>query len=204
MTRDAILALERHQVGHRAQGHQVQQRALFYVHGDPAIRRLADQGLGQLERHAHPGQRLEGIGTVLALGIDHRQGKGQFRPHGMMVGDDDLQRSARLIDLVHRADATIHGDHQAHTLAIQLAQGAQVQPIALVHAIGNVGANVGPQAGQRLHQQRGRGHAIRVKVAIDGDRRPPVDRSNQHVHRPVHILHFERIVGQPLASQERP
>ena len=44
-----------------------------------------------------------------------------------------------------------------------------VQPVALVDPVRDVGLNPGAKRTERLHEQRGRCHAIRVEIAVHDD-----------------------------------
>ena len=130
----------------------------------------AQQALGQLEGHSHAGQILERVGTARLLGIDDGHGGRQRLADRVMVGDDQVQARPGLLDLVDRADAAVDGDDDAHARGVEAPQGVEVQAIALVHAVGDVGLHLRAQGRQGLDQQGRGGHAVGVKVAVDGDR----------------------------------
>ena len=45
---------------------------------------------------------------------------------GVVIGDNEIQATAGLLDLFDGTDATIDGDHQAHATLVQPAQGVEI------------------------------------------------------------------------------
>ena len=68
------------------------------------------------------------------------------------------------------------------------------QAVAVREALRDVPVAVAPPAPQRADQDRGRGDAVHVVVAVDGDPPPGVDGGADPRHRPVHPVELERIV----------
>jgi hypothetical protein len=104
----AVFAVHEHHVGHGADGGQ------GAVAGEEGILPiLAAQGHHQLQRHAHAGQVLEGIGAVGPMGVHHRGGGGQVALALVVVGDDHVQPDGvGVVHLVVAGDAAVHRHHR--------------------------------------------------------------------------------------------
>ncbi len=204
----AVLPLQRHHVGHRADGDQIEQlllqfRCLVRRDGTPRLARNRTQhGLGQPVGHAHAGQIAEAAGAVLALRVDHRQRRRQDRSDRMMVRHDHIQ--AQLDGALYLKDAANAAidRHQQAGLARDAFDGLHIEAIALVDTVGNVGTD--PSAGhlKRGHQQCSRCDAVGVKIAVDTDGLARFDglqdacHRGYHVHQTVGILDNRIVVAQ--------
>ena len=120
----------------------------------------------------------------------------------MVVGNNQVQAFAGLSHFLKGANATVHSDDDAHTLAVELPKRLQVETIALIHAIRDVGLNAGTQSGQYLNQQNGGRYAVAVKIAIDRDALPSVDGRSQAGYRFVHTLQPEGAVTHDTTGQK--
>ena len=106
-----ILALQRHHVGDRAAGDQVQELLDVGV----LVFRLdqAHDGLHGLEGDADAGEGRERVGGVAAVRVDHGVGVGQGLARLMVVGDDDRQPQAvGMGDGLAGLDAAVGRDDQ--------------------------------------------------------------------------------------------
>ncbi len=167
---DAILAGERHHVGHRGDGRQLQER---FGNAPHLVRRPAEvrqQRLDQLERHAGAAQVLLRIGAVRAVGIEHRQRGRQFRFGQVMVGDDHVD--AQFVGAAHHfggADAGIHADDQLDALCGRGLHHFRAHAVAVLQTVRHVIA--GDAAGELdgLREQHHGGGAVHVVVAVDQD-----------------------------------
>ncbi len=143
----AVLPQQRSQVGHGADGHQIEQVRLVPI---GALWHGQSHRLGQLEGDAHPGQHPLRVGGVVALGVDDCHRRRQFAPQAVVVGDDQVQADGAGVGrLDGRADAAVHADDQVNPFAAQRRQGVEVQAIPFVHAVGDVGHNQPALVGHR-------------------------------------------------------
>ncbi len=121
----------------------------------------------------------------------------------MVVGDDDVQAQAiPVAHLLDGADAAVNGHYQLGPLGGQIPQGTEVQAIALLDAMGDVGLDLGAQGGQRLHQERGSGHPVGVEVSVDDYRLSGADSPPDAGHGLIHPFHLEGVILPELASEE--
>jgi hypothetical protein len=185
----AVFRQQRGQVGHGADGDQVEQ--VCFVELGAGGHGLA-QRLGQFVGDADTGEHGVGVGGVGAFGVDNGRCRRQLWPQTMVVGDDHIQANAVGVDhFSHRADAAIYSDHQVGgKFFLDFAQGVAVQAIPLVYAVGDVGADLHlgqAEAAQRLGKQDGGGHAVGVEIAIDDDSFISFDGLLQAGDRLVHV-----------------
>ena len=190
----AVLAPERHEVGHRGQRDDVD------VLGRCG-RILAGGGverLGQLvsdARGAEVGERVAADGWV------HDRAGGQALARAVMIGDHYLQSEfPRTIHLRRRRDRAVHGDEQPGALGCEPLNGGGGEPVAVVEPARQVPGNASAQAPQRPHEHRGGGDAIHVVVAVHHNRRSARHVVEDPIARRAHVPKQERIV--PLAALE--
>jgi hypothetical protein len=120
-----------------------------------------------------------------------------------MVGDDDVQASGfAIFDLIDRADSTVYRDNQPDPFMGQLVEGVTVQAVTFVHAVGDIGFDIGSECCERLHKQRRRGHAVGIKVTINDDPFAILDGASDTGDGLIHPFHEERVGGLPIALQE--
>ena len=195
----AVLPHHGHEVGGDADHQQVQQRDQG-LEGDAEPLGI---GLHELEAHATPGQVVEGIVAVLALGVQHRHGGGQRLAREMVVADDDLQPlAAGVLHLVDGLDAAVQGDDEPETAVGGPVDALVGHAVALVVAVGDVEVDlVGEALDERVDERDGR-RAVHVVVAVDEDLLAGSDGAVQPLHGHVHVLHQERIVQRIQARAE--
>ena len=122
----AILARQRHNVRHRADGNQIgvagEHTLVAPVHG-------ADELIG----HADACEVAAGVGAVVALGVNDGHRVRKLLLTFVVVGDDhvDTERGgiARLLD---GGDAAIDRDDEGNALAFQVLDGGGVEAVALL------------------------------------------------------------------------
>ena len=87
---DAVLAGERHHIGHSADGDQLQERFQHapQLRGRPV--HLSQERLHQLERHADAAKILFRIVAIRTVGIQHGNGWRQLGLRQVVVCDDDV------------------------------------------------------------------------------------------------------------------
>ena len=162
---NAVLVHQGDQIRDRPQSHQVQELAEI-----AAV--MLPQCLYQFVGDAHTGEIWERIAAVPPLGIDHRHCLWQLCLHLVVIGDDQIQadRPGEL-RLGGCRDSTVHRDHQRTGLA-DFDQRILMQPVAIVHAVGDEIANqrrIPGEAAQNLHQKHHRCLAVNVVITVNGD-----------------------------------
>ncbi len=191
-----VFAEQRRDVGHRAEGHEVEVGEQPLV--VPRVRTGSDesrQGLGELEGDADAGEALEGVGAPGAPGVEHRVGGGQDGRGFVMVGDDDVDaQGAGLADFGGARNAAIDRDDQRDAGVGVSTDRRHVESVAVVDAVRNVVADVGRVPAQEIHQQRGAGDPVDIVVAPDQDAPPLAHRERNGVDRVRHAAHPERVV----------
>ena len=203
MDNGPVLPAHVHHVGHRADGRQCT------VPGEEGLLPVvAPQGQHQLQRHAHPGQRLKGVGTVRSVGVHHRGGVGELLFALVVVGDDEVHPEGfGVLRLLHAGDAAVHRDDEIHALLLpEVAHGLLPQTVAVLQPAGDILDAPSPPAAQIVHQQHGGGDAVHIVVAKDGDLLIAGKGGVDPLHRPVHVLHQEGGVGEaslPLQKHRR-
>ncbi len=189
---NAVFARQRNDVRGDAHDHQVQQGC--HLRERKVV--LGTIGLRQLESDAAPRQFLEGIVVVRPLGIEHRRRPGDPIPRQVVVADDeiDAQRFG-ILDLFARLDPAVQRDDQLHAGRSRGLDPLDRDAVALGVAVGDVERQLGvPQTLQeRIHQCHGR-RSVHVVVAVDHHFLLLSDGLFDPGHRPIHVLHPERIV----------
>ena len=194
-----VLVGHLHHVGHGADGGQGAvpgQQGLL-----PA---LAPQGQHQLQRHAAPGQVLEGIAAVKPVGVHHRAGGRQLLLALMVVGDDHVHaQGVGIGHLLHAGDAAVHRYQQPDALVMQGQNGVLSQAVPILDAAGDIVHHVAAPGQEVIHQNHRGGDAVHVIVAEYGDPFPIGQGAVHPPGSPVHILHQKRGIGQlPVPLQE--
>ena len=188
----AVLAGHLHHVGHRADGRQ---RAVAGKEGLLPVR--AAQRQHQLQRHAAPGQMLEGIAAVGPAGVHHRGGFRQRFLTFVMVGDHHIHADgAGKGHLLHAGDAAVHGHQQRGAALAQSFDGLAAEAVAVLDPAGDVVYHFSPAAFQIIHHNAGGGDAVHVIVAENGDLLTVGKGLGDPLHSLVHVPHQERGMGQ--------
>ena len=99
--------------------------------------------------------------------------------------------------------AAIDGDDQGRAALGDPHQCFSRRPIALHQPVRDIGLRLEPELAQQADQQGGRGGAVHVIIAEDGDRLAPLDRVGDARGRLVHVLEDGR-VGHEGAKRRRP
>src|SRR5437762_12108959 len=86
----------------------------------------------------------------------------------MMIRDNQLQTEpAGLFGLSQRADAAVDGDDYRGTCRGDLPQGFDVEPVALLEAVGHVEIGRGAEQVQELPEEGGASCAVDIVVAVN-------------------------------------
>ena len=206
----AVLIDERHDVGDRGEGHEVEvllQRArrghersrvgsrdtgpiAVRAHVTIPLPRALKCG-GALERQGE----LEGdrrgaeIGARVAADRrmhDRRVGQHAVGARRVVVGDDDLdpQRPGRG-DLGDGGDRAVDGDEQARAPRGESLDREQVQSVAVGGAVGQVPVDARAEPAQRAHEHGRGADPVDVVVTVDRDRLAGGDVPQDRLHRPL-------------------
>ena len=133
---DAILTRQRHDVRHRPDGHQLQERlqnSAQFVRGP--VQRL-QQSLRQLERDTDAAKIFFRIGAARLIRIEDGQRRRQLGFRQMMVGDDDVD--AQLSRPPHHfsgPNARVHADDERHTFRAGALDNFRAHAVALLETI---------------------------------------------------------------------
>ncbi|MBM2851285.1 MAG: hypothetical protein HW418_4227, partial [Anaerolineales bacterium] len=124
----------------------------------------------------------------------------------MVVGDDQVEaEGAGRVRFFQRTDAAVHGDDHAHTFAFKSVQSVVVETVALVFAVGDVSLDGRAQNGEDLDEEGGRGDAVGVVVAVDGDALPGAHGALEALHGFWQASEQERVVAlRHLPGEEQP
>jgi hypothetical protein len=171
-----VLAGERDDVGDRGERDQVE----VLVDGVRALPRARHQRLRELVGDAGRAQVRAEVAPDPRV---HDRGLGQraVGARGVVVGDHDLHPgSARGGDLLDRGDRAVDRDQQLRPARGEALDRGSGQAVAVVDPARQVPVDVGPEGAQRAHEDRGRGDAVDVVVAVHGDPRAAPDVSEDH------------------------
>ena len=186
----AVLVQERHHVGHRRQGDEVEV-AVEPLGAERHEQLVDDAGAAQL------GERvLGGPG-----GDDRAVGQGLAGP--VVVCDDDLEAGgARLGHLLDRSDPAVDREQKRTFLAGQPCQGLAGHAVALLEAARKVPVDLRAQPAERGDGQRGRADAVDVVVPVDADAAAGGDRLVDERARLVDVAEQPRVVLRRLGGEE--
>ena len=119
-----------------------------------------------------------------------------------MVGDDEVDpQLARELRLTYGSDAAVHGHDDARPVGGELANRLRVQAVALLVAIGDVGADADADLTEGAHEDRRSGDAVDVVVPIDDDALASRERTTEARHRAVEIGHRRTALGDPRRQE---
>ena len=136
------------------------------------------------------------------LGRDHRAG-GELALELVVVGDDDVHAERlRLRHLCPGVDAAVDGDEQLDAGAGELVDRRGRDPVALAEPVGQAPADVRAELGEHAHQQEGRGDAVGIVVAVDGDGLSPAQRLVEPPARVGHARHEVGVVDAEVRVEE--
>ena len=188
----AVLAGHLHHVGH---GAHRRQRA---VPGEQSLLPVgAAQRQHQLQRHAAPGQMLEGIFAVAAPWIHHRAGHRQRLLALVVIRHHHIHADgAGKGHLLHAGDAAVHRHQQRGAALPQPLDGVAAQAVAVLDPAGNVVQHVGAPAFQIVHHDTRGGDAVHVIVSKNRDPLSGGDSLCDPFHGLVHIPHQKWGIGQ--------
>ena len=170
----AVVGIQRHQIGHGAHRHQVQQHAqvrTVAIGKGPAPAQLRAQRQQHIEHHPDPGQHLARKATAGLVRVDDGIGRRQLRTGQVVVGDQHLP--AQCLGRAHprqAGDAMVHRDQQLRLQRGQLGHQADRQPVTMHDPVGHGVDDIArAEQAQAAHRQRGGGGAIAIEVTHHQD-----------------------------------
>src|SRR2546430_16142833 len=137
---DAVVEIERHDVGDRAERHQVEHIAeirLILAGERSALAQLGTQGEHHVEHHADARKALARERATGLVGVDDSRGARQLRAGQMVVGDDHLDAEpARRFDALDARDSIVHRDKELRLRSCRERDDFRRQPVAELEAVG--------------------------------------------------------------------
>ena len=136
LDKQAIFPQHRHEIGHRPQGHQVEQfveiAAAFFA-GEKGFA----EGLHQLEGDADASQALERIAAIAAIGIDDGKGARQFGELLVVIDYDDFHavRRGQFQGVVGR-NTIVNRDDDARPHCDSALDPGRLETVSVLVAIG--------------------------------------------------------------------
>ena len=125
--------------------------------------------------------------------IDHRDRVGHGLGDRVMVGDDGIDPERfGVCHLVYGGNAVIDRDDQLDAALIQSVDRLTMHTVALGLTRRDVIHRVRTDIGKIGVQQRGRGNAVGVEIAVNTDTLAVFDRLLYPLDRLVHILDLKR------------
>ena len=200
MNQDAVVAIQRHHVGHGAEGHQIE--VIRHVGGaqplaliPAALAQMGVEGRHQIEGDPDPGQRLGGEVAAMLVGVHYRVGVRQLLTRQMVIGNQYLH--AGRLGRRHpgdAGDAVVHRDQELGAAGHRQLDDLRGEAITELEAVGHQKIDVATAHGaQGQHAQRRAGGAVAVKVTDDENAFLRRQRLGQQRHR---LRHAEQTLGR--------
>ncbi len=197
---DAVLAQQRHDVGQRADGRDLDER------GSQLARPVrAHSACTSFSATPTPARFLSGYAQSWRFGLITASASGSSRVRLVVVGDDQIEAErARVPRRVGRADAAVHRDDQDDAVGVQPIERGRLQPVAVAQALGDEVDDVGAEQLERAAQDHGRRDAVHVVVAVDGDALLARDRAENALDGHRHVGQRERVVQVVERRRQEP
>ena len=187
---DAVLAVERDDVGDRRQGDQAErpdQEVAEVGRGLLAVAEALADLPGELERDPRAAEVAAGVGAAGQARMDDHVGRRELGADRVVVGDDQLDAQlARERGLGDRRDAAVDRDDQRVRLRLgQLAEGLGVDAVAFLDPVRDVVDDVAGTGQLQAGPEDARAaDAVDVVVAVDDDRSGPRGSPGRSARRP--------------------
>ena len=203
MHHNAIVGIQRHDVGHGPQRHQIQQLGQIGLgsagFGKPAaLTQRCSKRQHDVENDPHARHRLAWKIAARLAGVDDGVGLGKLRARQMVVGNHYLQAGGpgRRYPF-NTGDAVIHGHQHVRATGQRYLNNLRRQPIAVLKTVGYQVIHLRrPQLSQGQHGNAAGGGTVGIKVAHDQYRAPLAQCRFQHRNR-------LRDAAQPTVGQQR-
>lgn len=205
MDQNAVVAIERHHIGHRAKRHQIE--IIRHIGGAQPLplipAKLAQMGVEsrhQVEGHPHTGQRLGGEVAAMLVRVDDGIGVRQLLTRQMVIGNQYLHASR--LGRRHPGDAgdtVIHRDQELGATGHRQLDNFGGEAVAKLEAIGHQKIDVATAHGaQRQHTERRAGGTVAVEITDNEDPFLSGQGIRQQRYRLLHTI--EALGRQQLAG----
>ena len=167
---DAVVVVERDEVGDGAEGDEVEVVGEAQGIRPAALRKqAAAQGKQQVEGDADAGEVFAGKGAVAPVRVNDSVRRRQGFTGQVVVGDDDVN-AARTgsSDGIVALDAVVHGKDKPRCIR-QVGESGEAEAVAVHAAVRDEPGNIRAELAQDAHGERGRRRAVHVVVTIDED-----------------------------------
>ena len=172
---DAVVEIERHDVGDRAERDQIEHIAeirLILAGERSALAKLGPQGKHYVEHHADTRKALARKRAAGLVGIDDGCCGRKLRTGQMVVGDDHLDAEpARRFDALDARDSVVHRDQKVGSTLGKLMDCMRTEPVPFV-SVGEVGSWLSAQTGENTPQDVGAEHTVAEGRGASDARRP--------------------------------
>jgi hypothetical protein len=142
----AVIGVQAHHIGHRAQCDQGQQAVKLgfgFFGKNASSTQLGPQSQQDIKHHTHTGHAFALETAARLVGVDQGMGRGQLAAWQMVVGDEHLQtQSFGFFHTAHAGDAVVHGDQDLCAAGVNALGNVRGQTIAIDHAVGHDEAHV--------------------------------------------------------------
>ena len=144
------------------------------------------------------------ICIVRPFAVDDRKRRRQLVLHLVVVRHDDVHALGdQLLDGLGVRDAAVHGDQKVRFFTSDALQKAVGDAVALAKAVRDHVVHVRADLPEEDHEDRSRGHAVRVVVAADQDLLVISHRPGDALDGRLHVVHQERIVPFQCFSRKK-
>ena len=161
----AVLAVERHDVGHRGERDEIE----VLVRHAGVLARGLEQRMGELVRDRGGAQ----VGARVAAGRGVHDRRGRQPPvgaRGVVVGHHDVEPGrARGRHLLDCRDRAVDGHQQVRSALGEPGDGGGGEAVAVVDPARQIPVHLRAQRAQSSHEHRGGGDAVDIVVAVDRD-----------------------------------
>ncbi len=149
---------------------------------------MLGDGPGELEGDARAADVRVRILRAGDARVDHRERLGELGLHRVVVGDDqvepDLAAEARLLD---RRDAVVDRDDDLDPLLLGAAEAVDLETVAILHAIGDMHRDLGPERAEDVEKHGRAGVSVDVVIGVEEDRILLIDGARETFDRPFHV-----------------
>ena len=185
---DAIVEIQRHDIGHGAECHEIEQVGRIGLRSggkQAVVPQPAGQRGHHVESDADAGQRLRCEPLAGKVRIHDRRGIRQRRPGQVVIRDQHLDAEAPgLRDSFERRDPVVDGDDQLRSQLCGNPHDLRREPVAELEPVRHEELRIREtEAPQLADDDRGAGRAVRIEVTDHEDRSAIAAALQQQVDR---------------------
>ncbi|MNH98267.1 hypothetical protein D3C73_509860 [compost metagenome] len=193
MHQNPVVGIQRHHVGHAAQGHQIEQFAdirLRLARVPAELAQTRTQGHQHIENHPDTGQGLARERATWLVRIDDGIGQRQFVAGQVVIGNQHLEPGLfRCSHAFDAGDAVIHGNQQMRLALQRDCDDLRGQAVAVVETVRH--QIIDMRRPQQTQTQRAHGAgrcAVGIEVTDDQNALALFERRHQQVHGGINAL----------------